>query len=400
MKLEIELQKQEWFWQEKAIVKCHVEGDRNTAYFHRITKVKNASKLISSLRIDDTLITNQDQISDHVVQYYKNLFCTNSVVLQDPLLVHEVIPSLVDDNVNTMLIMLPSHSEIKNAVFDLNKEVAPGPDGFGAFFFQTYWDIVSRDVFNAVIKFFTTSWLLPNFNANTFIFIPKTGSADTVDQYRPIALANFKFKVISKVLADRLSKIMPQIISNEQRGFIQGRNIKDCICLASEVANILHKKAFGGNLALKIEISKAFDTLNWNLLLTILICFSFNEQFCKWIEVILNSATLSISINGSQHGYFHCNRGVRQGDPLSPLLFCLAEDVLRRSISKIVEDGKLELFKASRSVNIPSHSMYADDIMVYCKGKQSCLLALREVFTRYALASGQIINARKSTIFS
>lgn len=89
---------------------------------------------------------------------------------------------------------------------------------------------------------------------------------------------------------------------------------------------------------------------------------------------------------------------MRQGDPLSPLLFCLAEDVLSRSISKLVEEGKLELIKASRFSNIPSHSLYADDIMVYCKGKQSCLLALKDTFTRYALASGQMNNVNKSTI--
>jgi hypothetical protein len=101
---------------------------------------------------------------------------------------------------------------------------------------------------------------MPNYNANTLILIPKTPNADSIDQFRPIALANFKFKIISKVLADdRLAQILPSIISKEQRGFVNGRNIKDCICLTSEAVNLLPKKAFGGNLALKIDISKAFD---------------------------------------------------------------------------------------------------------------------------------------------
>ncbi|XP_024636247.1 uncharacterized protein [Medicago truncatula] len=391
---------QDWFWQEKAKVNWHTDGDRNTAYFHRATKIKNATKLISSLRIHDQVTTNQQQISDHIVQYFNNLFCANSAVLQDPLLVEEVIPNLVTDSINTMLTMLPSQLEIKNAVFDLNKEGASGPDGFGAFFYQTYWDIVSIDVTNAVLEFFTKSWLLPNFNANTLILIPKNPNADTVDQYRPIAMANFKFKIISKIIADRLAKILPGIISEEQRGFIQGRNIKDCICLASEASNLLNKKSYGGNLALKIDISKAFDTMDWKFLLKVLKCFGFNDTFCTWIDVILKSATLSISINGKLHGYFHCDRGVRQGDPLSPLLFCIAEDVLSRSISKLVEDGKLDLIQASRNVSLPSHSLYADDIMVYCKGKHSCLIALKELFQRYALASGQMISASKSIIFS
>ncbi|MCI27041.1 RNA-directed DNA polymerase (Reverse transcriptase), partial [Trifolium medium] len=175
--------------------------------------------------------------------------------------------NVIDNQLNNLLTMLPSPAEIKAAVFDLNKDGAPGPDGFGAFFYQTYWDLVHKDVEDAVLEFFKTGWILPNFNANNVILIPKSSNADTVDQYRPIAMANFKFKIISKILADRLSQILPTFISEEQRGFIQGRNIRDCICLASEATNLLHNKTYGGNLALKIDITKAFDTLEWSFLL-------------------------------------------------------------------------------------------------------------------------------------
>ncbi|PNY03176.1 ribonuclease H [Trifolium pratense] len=399
-KLDEALKRQEWFWHEKSKVNWHVEGDRNTKYFHRIAKRKNTTKAMSSIRVDEKLITDPQQIADHVVNYYQNLFCANTNLMQDETLIEGVIPNIIDDSVNAMLTMIPTPSEIKNAVFDLNKEGAPGPDGFGAFFFHTYWDIIQHDVVNAVIEFFTTGYLMPNFNANTLILIPKNQNADVIEHYRPIAMANFKFKIISKVLADRLAQIMPTLISKEQRGFIHGRNIKDCLCLASEAANLLHSKTFGGNLALKIDITKAFDTLHWPFLLKVLKCFGFSETFCKWIDVILKSATLSISINGKMHGYFHCKRGVRQGDPLSPLLFCIAEDVLSRNITKLVSEGKLRLSKGSRNVVIPSHCFYADDIMVYCTGRNSNLVALKDLFTSYALASGQVVSAQKSTIYS
>ncbi|GAU50480.1 hypothetical protein TSUD_409650 [Trifolium subterraneum] len=286
--------RQEEFWKEKARLNWQLEGDRNTSFFHRITKIKNSKKLISSLKNNNEVITDQNQLADHVVDYFKNVFCTNTV-LQDQLLVEEVIPSLIDDNVNTLLTLIPSRDEIKNAVFSLNKDSAPGPDGYGAFFYQKYWEIIHDDVVKAVLQFFTTGWIMPNFNSNTLILIPKTNNADSIDQFRPIAMANFKFKIISKVLADR---------------------------------------------------------------------------------------------------------GVRQGDPLSPLLFCLAEEVLSRGIAKLVSDGSMDLIKGSRNSLVPSHCLYADDIMVFCRGKLSCIQALKSLFIRYANCSGQIINAAKSTIYS
>jgi len=162
---------------------------------------------------------------------------------------------------------LPLWIEVKNVVFGLNQDGASGPDGFGACFFQTYWEIVKKDVFDAVIQFFQTGWLPPNYNSNTLILIPYYPNADSIDQYRPIALVNFKFKIITKVLADRLSHILPNLISKEQRGFIRGRNIKGCIALTSEAINVLNKRSFRGNLALKIDVSKGFDTLNWGFLI-------------------------------------------------------------------------------------------------------------------------------------
>jgi hypothetical protein len=263
------LDRQEEFWREKARINWNLKGDRNTAFFHRLAKIKNTNKLLSSLKHNNEVISDPSLVVDHVVNYFKNIFCTNPF-LQEHLLVEEVIPNLISDNVNTLLTMLPSCYEMKNAVFSLNKDSAPGPDGVGAFFYQSYWAIIHQDVVNDVLQFFISGWIMPNYNSNTLILIPKTSNVDSIDQFRPIALANFKFKIISKVLADRLANIMPTIISKKQRGFIQGRNIEDCICLASEAIILLNKKAFGGNVALKIDISKAFDTLDWSFLLKVL----------------------------------------------------------------------------------------------------------------------------------
>jgi len=316
------LAKHEIFWKGKARINWHMNGNRNSKYFHRITKIKNKTKLISSIRNNEEIITDPDRISEHIVLYYRNIFSSN-FVLQDSAIVEEVIPNIIDKQTNRLLTMLPSKEEI-NDVFDLNNEGSPGPNGFGACFFQFYWDIIHKEVVASVLELFQTGWINPNYNANTLILIPKTPNVDSIDQYRPIALANFKFKVVTKVIEDMLARNLPNIISEEQRGFMRGRNVKDCIALASEAINVLDRRSFGGNLALKIDVYKAFDTLNWEFLIKVLKAFGFNDKFCMWISSILHSTTISISINGAQQGHFSCNRGVRQGDPLSPLLFVIA----------------------------------------------------------------------------
>jgi hypothetical protein len=154
--------------------------------------------------------------------------------------------------------------------------------------------------------------------------------------YRPIALANFQFKIVTKIIADRLADITTRIISVEQRGFIRDRNISECVILASEAINLLEKLQYGGNVALKVNIAKAFNTLDWNFLIKVLQRFGFDENFVHWILVILQYVRLSVLVNEKFVGFFSCSRGVCQGDPLSPLLFCLAEEVLSRALSIVL----------------------------------------------------------------
>lgn len=122
-----------------------------------------------------------------------------------------------------------------------------------------------------MLQFFRTGWLLPNFNANSVIIISKVKDTNSIDKLWLIALVNSKFKIISKILDDRFSSIMPSLISKKQHGFIHGCSIRDCTCLTSEVVNVLENKNHGGNLALKIDTSKAFNTLNWEFLSQVLV---------------------------------------------------------------------------------------------------------------------------------
>lgn len=138
-------------------------------------------------------------------------------------------------------------------------------------------------------------------------------------------------------------------------GFIKGSNIHDCTCLASEAVNVLDNKHWHGNLVLKVDIAKTFDTISCDFLVSVLAKFGFFQKLYDCIITLLSSAFLSMNFNGHQQGYFKCNKDVRQGDLLSPLFFCLIEDEFSRGIFILVNQGGLGIIKSSRNNYVPSH---------------------------------------------
>jgi hypothetical protein len=198
-----------------------------------------------------------------MLAYFQSIFSMDNNCIQNSL-IDQTIPLLVTDDDNQMLLRLRLREEIKNVVFDLNGDGAPRPDGFGGHFYQTFWDIVETDVVQSVQEFFISGVLAPNINFNLIVMVPKAPGPKSMGDYRPIGSANFQFKIVTKIIANRLALITMCIIFVEQHGFIQNRNISDCVILASEAINMIDKCQYDGNVALKVDISKAFDTLDWN----------------------------------------------------------------------------------------------------------------------------------------
>ena len=169
--------------------------------------------------------------------------------------------------------------EIKDAVFALNGDGPRGLMGLMGTSIKPIGTLLVLMWSSRFKSFFITDVLLDNINNNLIALIPKVPGSRVMGDYRPIALANFQFKIIIKILADRLAPITMRIISIEQRGFIRDRNIYECVILESEAINLLEKRQYGGNVALKVDIAKAFDTLDWNFLLDVLRGFGFAKTF-------------------------------------------------------------------------------------------------------------------------
>ncbi|KAK6149326.1 hypothetical protein DH2020_016851 [Rehmannia glutinosa] len=312
-------------------------------------------------------------------------------------LVDQVITPRVGAQANATLTAIPSDLEVKEAVFDMDSDSSPGPDGFNGIFYRHFWDVISAEVTADVRFFFSNSSLPLGLNASFMELIPKTKDANVIENFRPIVMSNFIFKIITKILATRLGLIVSDYLSPMQFGFIPGRQIHDCIAMVSEGFNVLQGRT-DANMIVKTDIRKAFDTLSWDFLLYVLCHFGFSETFVRWVEVVLRSSRIYVLLNGTPVGYFPCFKGVRQGDPLSPLLFCIAEEVLGRLI-EVAMDRAEEVLGRPRGIVFPSSILYADDIVIMSGASSANARILLQILTLYADISGQAFNPRKSKVY-
>lgn len=195
---------------------------------------------------------------------------------------------------------------------------APGPDGFCSEFFHKNWDIVGEDVVQAIQLFFDTGIMPRQWNCTALTLTPEVASPASIKDFRPIACCNVVYKCATKILANRLQLILPLIISPLQSAFIKGRSIMDNILLMQELVKNYHKDEGQPRCAIKMDLMKAYDSVEWSFVLDMLRVLEFPSQFIHWVEACITSM-FSIVINGELQGFFPGKRGLRQGDPLSPI---------------------------------------------------------------------------------
>lgn len=210
--------------------------------------------------------------------------------------------------------------------------------------------------------------------------------------YRSIACCNMLYKVVSKIIANRLKVVLSSMITENQYAFIKERLLIENVLLATELVKDYHKADISPRCPMKIDISKAFDSIQWDFVLKSLKVMGFPEVFIHWNRLCITMPSFSVQVNGELAG-----RGLRQGCSLSPYLFVLCMNVSLK-LDKAVEDQKFQYHPRCKSLYL-THLCFADDLMVFVEGSKHSIEGAISVFYEFATWFGMSIIIEKSTVY-
>uniref|UniRef100_A0A2N9I4J4 Reverse transcriptase domain-containing protein n=1 Tax=Fagus sylvatica TaxID=28930 RepID=A0A2N9I4J4_FAGSY len=388
---------EETSWRQKSRVLWLKEGDNNTKFFHKIANSNRRRNLMEKLEVGDLIFSSDSDIRDQAVQFYESLY-TESEPWRP--FVDDLPFSELGDMDRDLLDSRFEREEILQVVKDLQGDKSPGPDGFTMAFYQKCWRVLERDIMGFFDEFFENGTFAYSLNATFVTLIPKKQNALNIRDFRPISLIGSVYKILSKVLANRLRRVLGGLVSESQNAFVGGRQTLDLVLIANECLDSRIRSRIPG-VVCKLDIEKAYDHVNWDCLLYIMDRMGFGSRWRSWIRTCISTVRFSIMVNGSPSGFFGSSRGIRQGDPLSPLLFLLVMEVLSRMLCRTEEAGLIRGFQAGNSVQgglSVSHLLFADDTIVFCDADPEQLLHLRMVLSCFEAVTGLGVNMGKSEL--
>ena len=331
--------------------------------------------------------SNPQDVAKCLIEFYQGLFSSTNLQQNDA--IANSINIIISDEMNAQLSFEFKAWEIHQAIKQMAPLKAPSPNGMPPLFYQHYWSLVGDDICQSVLNFLNTTSLPMHFN-NTFItIIPKKKNQEYASEFRPISLYNVLYRIFSKALANRLKIILPIIITEHQSAFTKSRLISDNILVAFESLHCMQKHTGNdGFMAIKLDMSKAYERVEWPYLEAVIRKMSFTKQWIKLVMLCVSTISFSILVNGEPKGMIHPSRGIRQGDPLSPFLFLLCIEGMHGLISKAAGQSDIRGYSLSRNSPRLTHLLFADDSLLFCKATTRECQKILEILDVYGQCSG------------
>ncbi|CAO2206826.1 unnamed protein product [Urochloa humidicola] len=367
--------------------------EANSKLFYLQANGRRRKNNIHSLQTDEGVCFSHEGKSQEVFRHFSS---------------HFGIPGQRESTINWEEVQLGrrdlSHLEddfTEEEVFEVIQEIAadkaPGPDGFIGSFLKTSWPVIKTDIMKAVQFFYQQhDQHLSHLNTAHVVLIPKKADAKSVADYRPISLTHSIAKLLSKLLANRLGPELNGMVSRAQSAFIKKRSIQDNFLYTQNLIRSLHRAKQPG-LFLKLDIAKAFDSVRWDFMMEVLQQFGFGNRWRAWVSTLLSSASTAVLLNGTRGMWFKHYTGLRQGDPLSPMLFILAMEPLQRLLDLATRDGFLSPIN-NRAATLRA-SLYADDAAIFLNPVKEEINSVASILDIFGKASGLITNRSKCAVF-
>eukprot|EP00253_Pinus_taeda_P024113 PITA_24113 len=357
-------------WRLKSRATWLKAGDENTRFFHNYAKGRKSSNTIWSLKDEEGReLKTFSEISGLGMRHFQKIFSDNGEsTIAEIIKTAQCFPRFIEEGMNEDLIAPVSKDEVEAAMKSMGKDKSLGPDCWTVELFLHFFDLIGAELADVVEESRLRGEIYKPFNATFIALIPKKDAPESFEDFRPICLCNCIYKIIAKVIASRLIPILSRNISMEQFGFLEGRQIHEAIGVAQEVIHSVKQKKKKG-VILKIDLSKAYDRINWLYLRLLLTHLGFNFSFISWIMGCISNVSFAVLINGAATPFFKSQRGLRQGCPLSPLLFLLVAEGLSRLIHNARRTNKIKGFNRRESFALsnlfPFHTQSLDTSFKY-----------------------------------
>ena len=282
----------------------------------------------------------------------------------------EAIEPKVTNSMNQELFRDFTREEIDFTLKHMEPLKAPSLDGMPPIFFQSFWSLIGDEVSYAILDCLNNCHILLDLNHTFVTLIPKVECLELISEFRPISLCNVIYKLMSKVLTNELNKLLPLLVSENQSAFQEGKMITDNILMAFETLHYMkhHQSRKTGFMALKLDMSKAYNRVEWSFLKGLLQKLVFHDRWVALMMECITTVSYSLLINGEPTGNIHPSRGVRQRDPLSPYLFLLCTEGFHGLIKQAASMGDIRGISIYRNGPQLTHLFFANDCLLFLQG--------------------------------
>jgi len=391
---------EEEYWRIKSRSLWLKAGDRNTTFFDRQYRARLCRNHISEITTAEGQICKGfSQIKEATKNHYRQLFTAgiqgNEEDTADFL---SNIPLLVRPEDNSDLNRPFTEEEVIKVIWSMDSDKAPGPDGFTIHFYKMCWDIIKTDLLKMIKGFRNKAKVGGGTNSTYLALIPKESNPETFARFSPISLCNASYKIMAKILANRIKPLLNRLISSNQGGFVEGRHILDNVIQVQEIIHSSQKRKEKGML-IKLDMANAFDRVNQPFLYKVLLAFGFSPHFVSLIKACTDNPWIAPLANGRPTTFFHAQRGLRQGCPLSPFIYILKADTLSRKLSAKKDAGSLPGLKPSIHSPAQNHALFADDSLLLGGASTRITKAFDEVLKSYCRVMRASINEGKSEVY-